>query len=80
MRKTHTVLESGLHMLLWKEGKYFVAKCVEVEVASQGKTKIEALKNIEEALDLFFENEKVHVPKKLNMLELLKIPLKISYA
>lgn len=46
-------LSSGLHVLLWKEDKWYVGKCVEVEVASQGKTKKEALKNIEEALSLF---------------------------
>lgn len=80
MRKAQKVLDSGLHTLLWKEGKYFVAKCVEVEVASQGKTKSEALYNIQEALDLYFEDEKIRVPEKFNMLELLKLPLKISYA
>lgn len=47
------------HSLIWQEGKWFVAKCLEVEVASQGKTKKEALDNLREALELYFEEEKV---------------------
>jgi hypothetical protein len=52
MKKSKTQLASGLHALLWKEGALIVAKCLEVEVTSQGKTKKEALSNIEEALSL----------------------------
>lgn len=48
------------HTLIWQEGKWFVAKCLEVEVASQGKTKKEALDNLREALELYFEEEKVN--------------------
>ena len=47
------------HSLVWQEGKWFVAKCLEVEVASQGRTRKEALDNLKEALDLYFEEEKV---------------------
>lgn len=61
--KSTRVLKYGLHALAWKEGKYFVAKCVEVEVASQGKNNNEALKNLEEAVELFFSDEKVKAPK-----------------
>jgi predicted RNase H-like HicB family nuclease len=34
-----------------------VARCVEVEVASQGRTIEEALDNLREALELYFEDE-----------------------
>jgi predicted RNase H-like HicB family nuclease len=53
------MLKSIFHSLVWREGKLYVAKCLEVEVASQGKTKKEALDNLKEALELYFENEKV---------------------
>ena len=46
-----------LKNLVWKEGKYYVAQCMNVDVSSFGKTKAEALKNLNEALDLFFEDE-----------------------
>ncbi len=40
-----------------KEGRWYVAKSIEVEVASQGKTVEEALANLKEALELYFEDE-----------------------
>ena len=33
-----------LHSIVWQEGKLFVAKFLELELASQGKTKAEALR------------------------------------
>ena len=45
-----------LKNLIWKEGKYFVAQCLNVDVSSFGKTRAEALKNLKEALDLYFED------------------------
>ncbi len=47
-----------LHTIVWKENKFFVAKFLEIELASQGKTKKEAIKNLREALELFMEDEK----------------------
>jgi len=44
-----------------KEGKWYVAKSIEVEVTSQGKTFEEALANLKEALELYFEDEEVPV-------------------
>lgn len=42
--------------VVWKEGKYYVAQCLNVDVSSFGKTKAEALRNLEEALGLYFED------------------------
>lgn len=39
------------------EGAWQVARCLEVEVASQGATVEEALTNLREALELYFEDE-----------------------
>jgi predicted RNase H-like HicB family nuclease len=39
------------------EPPWYVARCLEVEVASQGGTIEEALSNLREALDLYFEDE-----------------------
>ena len=45
-----------LKNVVWKEGKYYVAQCLNVEVSSFGERKKEALKNLEEALSLYFED------------------------
>lgn len=44
--------------IVWKEGKYYVAQCLNVDVSSFGKTKNEALKNLKESLELYFEDVK----------------------
>jgi predicted RNase H-like HicB family nuclease len=48
----------SLQNVVWKEGKYYVAQCLNVDVSSFGKTKKEALGNLEEALELYFEDKK----------------------
>jgi predicted RNase H-like HicB family nuclease len=42
-----------------RDGEWYVARCLEVEVASQGETVDEALANLREALELYFEDDEV---------------------
>lgn len=42
--------------VVWQEGKYYVAQCLNVDVSSFGKTYEEAVKNIREAVDLYLED------------------------
>ena len=39
---------------IWQEDGWFIAQCVEVDVASQGETEDEALENLRDALELHF--------------------------
>jgi predicted RNase H-like HicB family nuclease len=41
-----------------RDDDWFVARCLEVEVASQGQTIEDALSNLTEALELYFEDGK----------------------
>jgi len=41
------------------EPPWYVSRCLEVEVASQGETVEEALENLKEALELYFEDTPV---------------------
>lgn len=41
---------------VWQEGTWFVAQCLEIDVASQGQTEAEALANLSEALELYLES------------------------
>jgi predicted RNase H-like HicB family nuclease len=43
--------------VVYKEGKFFVSQCLNVDISSFGKTVEEASSNLREALDLFFEDE-----------------------
>lgn len=51
-----------LHTVIWKEKDIFVAKFLEIELASQGKSKKEALNNLKEALDLYLEDKDISIP------------------
>ncbi|MFY9484864.1 MAG: type II toxin-antitoxin system HicB family antitoxin [Patescibacteria group bacterium] len=55
-----------LQNIVWKEGKYYVAQCLNVDVSSFGKTKKEALENLQEALALYFEDQP---PTKISKIE-----------
>ncbi len=46
-----------LHTVVWKEENIFVAKFLELELASQGKTQKQAMSNLKEALDLYLEDD-----------------------
>jgi len=48
----------NLKATIWKEEKHYVSQCLNVDVASFGKTKKEALANLEEAIELYLEDTK----------------------
>ena len=57
---------------------WFVAHCVEVDVASQGLTVDEALANVKEALELYFEDEDpAVVPPGMAQVEVRQLDVKI---
>lgn len=48
--------QSVYQSVVYQEGKYFVAQCLNVDVSSFGETEQEALTNLQEALELYFED------------------------
>ncbi|MDP2692136.1 MAG: type II toxin-antitoxin system HicB family antitoxin [bacterium] len=78
MRKVKNIYHK-LSALVWQEGGIYVAKGIEVEVASQGSTKKEALQNLQEALELYFENEpQLNISSSFHDISLEKVD--IQYA
>lgn len=67
-----------LKNVVWKEGKYYVSRCLNVEVSSFGTTKKETLDNLKEALDLYFED--VSVPKLTHIERPDVVPLTLIHA
>lgn len=49
--------------MIQKEENWYVAKCIDNNVASQGKTIEEAMQNLKEALELYTQTEKPEQPK-----------------
>lgn len=70
--------KSSLKVLVWKEGKHYVSQCLNVDISSFGKTKKESLENLDEALELYFEDAKIKDLTKVERPEL--ITLQRSYA
>ncbi|MFY9312953.1 MAG: type II toxin-antitoxin system HicB family antitoxin [Tepidanaerobacteraceae bacterium] len=59
-------------VIVKKEENWYVAKCLENSVASQGKTIEESLENLREALELYYEDnipEVVNAPTFITTLE-----------
>ena len=52
-----------IDFILWQEGKYYVAQCLNIEVSSFGETVDEVIKNLKEAVELYLEGENIELPK-----------------
>ena len=67
-----------LKSVVWKEGNYYISQCLEVDVSSFGKTKKEALVNLQDALELYFED--IPLPKKTEVKNPVIASIKLQYA
>jgi predicted RNase H-like HicB family nuclease len=57
------------------EGEWYVARCLQVEVTSQGESIEEALLNLREALELYFEDAPVP-----DVTEVITAPVEVRVA
>ena len=48
----------NIKYVVYKEGKYYVSQCLNVDVSSFGETIDEAIMSLKEAISLYFEDEK----------------------
>jgi len=55
-----------LPTVIWKEGEYYISQCLSIDVSSFGKTKKEALINLQDALELYFEDAPFHTAEVRN--------------
>lgn len=77
----HTKTKQILTNVVWKEGRYFVAQCLNVDVSSFGKTYEEALNNLDEALKLYLEDAPPGSVKQIEKPSLfISEPGQVSYA
>lgn len=56
MADAHATTRARFTAAVTHEGDWYVARCLEVEVTSQGATFEAALANLREALELYFED------------------------
>lgn len=59
-----SLMDRNFTITTWKEGEYYIAQCLDVDISSFGKTYKEAIKNIREALELYLEDVDIdEIPK-----------------
>lgn len=68
-------MKQTFHASLWQEGEWFVAQCLEIDIASQGVTKELALENLAQAMELYFEGP---VPKPVPQIEQIEVEVGAS--
>jgi len=54
-------MSKSFTVAIQREDDWFIAKCLENNVASQGKTMDEATENLREALSLYYEDESLPI-------------------
>lgn len=57
-------MESQFPASVWREGDWYIAQCLELDIASQGETEEEAISNLKEALELYFETPQATRPPR----------------
>ena len=70
--------KSILQNVVWKEGKYYVAQCLNVDISSFGESRDEALKNLDEALNLYLEDEQHEDIQNVENPEIVGISVKYA--
>lgn len=62
-------MKKKFNAIIWQEDDWYIAQCLEVDVASQGKSREEALKNLREALELHFEEPRATITPETQQIE-----------
>jgi predicted RNase H-like HicB family nuclease len=70
--------QSILQNVVWKEGNYYVAQCLNIDVCSFGDTKQEALSNLDEALTLYLEDETHSTVQRIENPEIITSTVKYA--
>ena len=63
-------MKKDFRLVVWQEDDWFVAQCLDVDVASQGMTEREAVANLRDALELHFTPPMATLVPQVQTLEL----------
>lgn len=47
-------MKRDMSFVVWPEGEWFIAQCLDIDVASQGYSEEEAVDNLRDALEFYF--------------------------
>ena len=69
------IRELQFEVVVFREAGGYVAQCLNVDVASEGDTEQEALDNLREALELYFDDEPVPVVQPVDHARVTRLTL-----
>lgn len=61
--------------MVQKEEEWYVATCIDNNIASQGKTIEESLANLKEALELYYEDETPKIPSGQTFITTMEVAI-----
>jgi len=67
-----------LESVVWKEGKYFVAQCLNIDISSFGESRDEALTNLDEAINLYLEDDSHQDIQSIENPEIVHLSIKYA--
>ena len=70
----------NLQNIVYKDDKYYVAQCLNIDVSSFGKTKKEALAELQDALNLYLSDNLKPKIQKISRVEHFGLVKAIAYA
>lgn len=62
--------------IIWKEGNHYVAQCLNIDISSFGDTREEAFTNLQEAIELYFEDASFTEAAQVENPEIISMNLK----
>ena len=71
-------MKASFQNVVWKEDELYVAQCLNVDISSFGETKQEALNNLSEALELYFEDASLEDASKIQNPEIISTELEYA--
>ena len=63
-------MKRDMRAVVWQEGKWFIAQCLDVDVASQGESESDALENLRDALELHLSPPTATILPQVRTIEL----------
>jgi predicted RNase H-like HicB family nuclease len=69
------IVSIDLQSVVYREDRHYVAQCLNVDVSSFGDTEAEALGNLQEALELYFEDAPLSDVSSIEAAELRTLTL-----
>ena len=66
--------QHSLYYIVWKEGKYYVSQCLNVDVSSFGDSRQQAIENLNEAVALYREKQEQLPRDMIEHPEIISVP------